>query len=190
MQPRLTMSVFGQKTPSQEMVQTGCKVITHADLRWKRCDIKTINLLPNVLARQAAADAGAREALLVKENGEVTEGSVANAMAVINGRIVTHPANHEILCGITRMTVLQLAREAGFTVEERPFTLKELLHQAEEAFLTGTTTNVLPIIAVDNQPIGNGRSGKIALALNAAYLEYIYQQTGHHVYPPQQIVAA
>lgn len=181
MKPRLTMSVFGQKTPSPELVASGCKAITQPDIRWKRCDIKTINLLPNLMARQAAADAGAREALLVKENGEISEASVSNAMAVIGGKIVTHPANNEILCGITRNTVLKLARGLGMTVEERPFTLQELLEKAEGAFLTGTTTNVLSIISVDGKTIGNGKPTDIALRLNEAYLDYIYQQTGYRL---------
>lgn len=181
MKPRLTMSVFGQKTPAPELVASGCKAITQPDIRWKRCDIKTINLLPNLLARQAAADAGAREALLVKENGEISEASVSNAMAVIGGKIVTHPANNEILCGITRNTVLKLARGLGMTVEERPFTLQELLEKAEGAFLTGTTTNVLSIISVDGKTIGNGKPTDIALRLNEAYLDYIYQQTGYRL---------
>lgn len=182
MKPYMTMSVFGQKTPSPELVASGCKAITQPDLRWKRCDIKTINLLPNVLARQAAAEAGAREALLVKENGEISEGSLANAFAVIGGKVVTHPANHEILNGITRMAVIGLAKKLGYVVEERPFTLKELLTQAEEAFLTGTTTNVLPISSLDGKPIGLGKPGSVALKLNEAYLDYIYQQTGYRVY--------
>jgi D-alanine transaminase len=178
-QPCLSMSIFGQKTPAPELVASGCKVITQPDIRWKRCDIKTINLLPNVLARQAAAEAGAREALLVKENGEISEGSVANAFAVIEGKIVTHPANNEILNGVTRMTVLGLARKLGYTVEERPFTLSELLTKAEGAFLTGTTTNVFSIVSVDGKTIGNGMPTDIALKLNEAYLDYIYQKTGY-----------
>lgn len=174
----LTMAVFGQKTPAPELVASGCKAITQPDLRWKRCDIKTINLLPNVLAKQAATDAGAREALLVKENGEISEASVSNAFAVIGGKIVTHPANNEILNGITRIAVIGLARKLGYAVEERPFTLKEL-ETAEGAFLTGTTTNVLSIVSLDGKPIGNGKPTEIALKLNDAYLDYIYQQTGY-----------
>jgi D-alanine transaminase len=179
MKPALTLSVFGQKTPAPELVASGCKVITQPDLRWKRCDIKTICLLPNILAKQAATDAGMREALLVKDNGEISEGSVSNAFAVIGGKIITHQPNNEILNGITRMTVLGLARKLGITIEERPFTLDELLHQAEEAFLTGTTTNVLPISFVDGRPIGAGVAGKIALRLNEAYLDFITEQTGY-----------
>lgn len=178
----LTMAVFGQKTPAPELVASGCKTITQPDLRWKRCDIKTINLLPNVMAKQAATDAGAREALLVKENGEISEGSVSNAMAVIGGKIVTHQPNNEILNGVTRMTVLELARKLGYAVEERPFTLDELLTKAEGAFLTGTTTNVLSIVSVDGKTIGNGKPTEIALRLNEAYLDYIYQQTGYRAH--------
>lgn len=181
-EPRLTMSIFGQKTPASELVASGCKAITQPDIRWKRCDIKTINLLPNVLARQAAAEAGAREALLVKENGEISEGSLANAFAVIDGKIVTHPANNEILNGITRVAVIGLARKLGYAVEERPFTLTELLTRAEGAFLTGTTTNVLSIVSLDGKTIGLGKPTEIALKLNEAYLDYIYQQTGYRAY--------
>ncbi len=182
LKPALTMSVFGQKTPAPELVASGCKAITQPDIRWKRCDIKTINLLPNVLARQEAAQAGAREALLVKENGEISEGSVANAFAIIEGKIVTHPATNEILCGITRMAVINLAKEMGLVVEERPFTLEELLQKAEGAFITGTTTNVLSVVSVDNMPVGGGRPHALALQLNEAYLDYIYRQTGYRAH--------
>lgn len=182
LKPCLTMSVFGQKTPSPELVASGCKAITQPDIRWKRCDIKTINLLPNLLAKQAATDASAREALLVKDNGEISEASVSNAFAVIGGKVVTHPANHEILNGITRVAVIGLARQLGMTVEERPFTLTELLNKADGAFLTGTTTNVLSIVSVDNMPIGNGKPTEIALELNEAYFEHIYRQTGYRAH--------
>ena len=177
-EPAITMSVFKQKTPSPEMVQKGCYAITQPDLRWKRCDIKTINLLPNLLAKQAAVEAGAREAVLLKENGEISEGAVANIMMVKQGRLITHQANNEILNGITRRVVLELAAMIGIAIEERPFTFKELIEEGDEIFLTSTTSNVLPISKIDDHIIGNGVAGPVALQLLNAYLDHIEQQTG------------
>lgn len=179
--PSITMSVFAQKTPSGELVANGCKVITQPDLRWKRCDIKTINLLPNLMAKEAALEAGAREALLVKENGEVSEGAVANVFMVKHNVLVTHPATNEILNGITRQVVLGLARELGIAIEERPFLLKEVIEEADELFLTSTTSNVLAINQVDDHQIGTAKAGPVALQLLQAYKDHIAKQTGYNL---------
>lgn len=177
--PGITLSAFGQKTPPREVMDQGVRVIAQPDIRWKRCDIKTINLLPNVLAKQAAVDAGVRETLLLKENGEITEASVANFFAVIGGVIRTHPATNEILNGITRQAVIGLAKEAGYKVEESAFTLHELEQEAEESFLTSTTSNVLPVVRVNDAVIGGGTPGPVSLRLLELYVEHVKRQTDY-----------
>lgn len=141
--------------------------ITAEDTRWARCCWKTLMLLPNTLARTAAARAGAGEALFVREEGgakRVTEGSATNAWAVIGGVLRTHPANQWILPGITRMTLLEEAKSAGIPVEERAFTPAELA-QASECFVSGTITGVAAVTAVDGKVIGDGKIGPVTQAL-------------------------
>jgi D-alanine transaminase len=145
----------------------GVAAITQPDLRWGRCDLKTVNLLPNVLAKQHAVEAGAAEALLVRE-GVLTEGSHSNVFALIGGMLRTHPASPRILGGITRRIVLRLAEEAGVPVEETPIRMTEL-GAAEEIFLTGTTTDVMPIRQIDGRPVGTGRPGSVTRMLQDAY---------------------
>ncbi|MGK0267113.1 MAG: D-alanine transaminase, partial [Maricaulis sp.] len=125
---------------AQRRADTGVGVITTPDLRWGRCDIKTVNLLPNVLAKQAALEAGAAEAWLVDDSGLVTEGSSTNAWIVTSdGRLVTRQADHAILHGITRATLMGVARDLGYVVEERPFSVDEAV-SAREAFMTSATS--------------------------------------------------
>jgi D-alanine transaminase len=151
--------------------ETGVAVITVPDNRWERVDIKTIALLPNVLARQAARDQGAREAWFVDRDGFVTEGSSSNAWIVTkDGAIVTRPATSGILKGITREVALQVAAKQGFAIEERPFKLAEAL-AAREAFLTSATQVVMPIVQIDGSRIGDGRPGAVARALRARFHE-------------------
>lgn len=133
-------------------MKDGITAVTLPDIRWLRCDIKSLNLLPNVLAKQEAIDLGCEEAILHR-NGIVTECSASNIMIVQNGTIYTHPANHYILHGITRAVILKLAQKEGIQVEQRPFTLEEL-HAADEAFICGTTVEITPIISIDNQAVG------------------------------------
>ena len=155
---------------SDARAQTGAVVITQPDIRWRRVDIKSISLLPNVLAKQAAATAGAAEAWL-ETDGKITEGSSSNAWIVDqSGAIITHPKGHEILGGITRETVLACARDLQIKVVERPFTMKDV-RAAKEAFMTSATTLVMPVVAVDGQTVGNGGPGPIALRLRDAYKE-------------------
>ncbi len=151
-----------------ELHEKGASVITVPDLRWGRCDIKTINLLPNVMARQKARLAGAFEALFVRE-GLVMEGAGANIFAVIEGQIVTPPKGPAILPGITRDLVIAQARETGDPLMEKGITLEELL-AAEEVFLTGTTTEILPVVKVDGKTIGDGRPGR---ATRRLYLQFL-----------------
>ncbi|MGK2739820.1 D-amino-acid transaminase [Tepidicaulis sp. LMO-SS28] len=150
------------------LVETGIQVISVPDQRWGRRDIKSVSLLPNVLAKQAARAAGCYEAWQV-EAGHVTEGASTNAWIVNKeGHLVTHPADHSILNGITRQVLIEAARQDGLHVDERPFTLEEA-HAASEAFSTSSSAILLPVIAIDGKPIGTGRPGPVARRLHALY---------------------
>jgi D-alanine transaminase len=176
--PSIVMAITGPKMPKPKEVNEGVQVITQPDLRWARRDIKSVSLLPNILAKQAATAASAREAWLVDEKGMVTEGAVSNN-AIVNakGEIITHPTTERILGGVTRNVVMELARNAGIKVIERPFSLKEA-KAAREAFLTSTTSNVLPISHIDGAAIGNCQPGEVTLKLLHLYYNHIYTQTG------------
>jgi D-alanine transaminase len=175
--PAFVMTVCAAKTPATQEARSGVRVISHADIRWGRRDIKSVSLLANILAKQEAAAARAREAWLV-DGGVVTEGSASNAYIVSGrGELVTHPANEKILAGITRDIVLQLARKAGIPVVETPFTPAQAL-DAAEAFMTSTSANVLPVVKLDDRLIGSGRPGALTLQLQALYAEHILEQTG------------
>jgi D-alanine transaminase len=149
--------------PPDDQRTKGVTAVTVPDIRWLRCDIKTIQLLPNVMAKQAAAERGAFEAILVRD-GVVTEGSHANVIGVIGGEIRTHPTNNLILPGITRAVVLELARGIGLPVREEAFLASEL-PRVDELFIAGTTADVMPIVRVDDQMIGGGVPGPIAQRL-------------------------
>lgn len=150
--------------------ENGIKVISLPEARWSRCDIKSTNLLPNVLARQAAREAGAFEAWFVDEDGYVTEGTSSNAWIVdADGQLRTHALSNEILHGVTRAALLQLARELQLSVSEAPFTLAEA-KAAREAFVSGASNPALPVTAIDGTPIGDGKPGPIAARLRAHYL--------------------
>jgi D-alanine transaminase len=147
----------------------GVAVKSEPDIRWERCDIKTVALLPNVLAKQAAREQGAREAWLVDGQGCVTEGASSNAWIVSgDGTLVTRPLGIDILPGITRAVVLEVAKALGLAFVERPFTLAEA-YGAREAFITSASQIVLPVTRIDGRPIGNGAPGPTALALRRAY---------------------
>jgi D-alanine transaminase len=150
-------------TPKRRLISAGVSAITHPDLRWQRCDIKSVNLLPNVLANQRATEQGAYEALLVR-NGLVTEGTHSNAFAVVDGVLRTHPKGAAILPGVTREVVLELARAAGIPLLEEPVTVGEL-ERAAEVFVTGTTTDVMPVISIDGKLVGRGSPGPVAREL-------------------------
>ena len=146
----------------------GVRVITLPDIRWSRCDIKSIALLANVLAKQAAVEAGAYEAWQVDAEGAVTEGASTNAWIVEGGaRVVTRPVGNAILSGVTRGVVLGLARAEGLDLDERAFTVAEA-KAAPEAFLTSTTSFVLPVVAIDGCAIGGGTPGPVTRRLQAA----------------------
>ena len=142
------------------------------DNRWGRVDIKTVGLLPNVLARQAALDRGARDAWFVDKDGKVTEAASANAWIVTaDGKLVTRHADHAILRGITRAVTFEVVKAQGLTVEERGFTLEEA-YGAREAFETSATQIVMPVVAIDGRTIGDGKPGPVAKALRREFHRY------------------
>jgi len=176
--PSFVMAVTGPKMPKEKEVSEGVAVITAPEQRWARRDIKSISLLPNILAKQAATAAGAREAWLVDGQGVISEGAVSNnGIITAKGEVITHPLNESILGGVTRNVVVELARKAGIKITERPFSLKEAL-VAKEAFLTSTTSNVLPVVRIDGKAVGDGKPGLVTRKLLALYHEHIYRQTG------------
>ncbi|MEM8813514.1 MAG: D-amino-acid transaminase [Pseudomonadota bacterium] len=160
------------QTKGDKTAAAGVSVITLPENRWDRVDIKSVSLLPNVLAKQAAIEAGAKEAWFVDSEGFVTEGSSTNAWIVtMDGKVVTRPAEHGILKGITRAVVLSTIEGEGLEFEERPFTVAEAL-AAKEAFITAASTIVMPVVGIDNQPIGNGHPGTIASNLRTKFHDY------------------
>jgi D-alanine transaminase len=147
----------------------GIAVVTAPDNRWARVDIKTIGLLPNVLARQSAKESGAREAWFVDENGLITEGTSSNAWIVTqDGKLITRPSSHRILTGITLTVLKALAAKEGVTLEERSFSVSEALG-AREAFITSATQNAMPVVKIDGQQIGDGKPGAIVQRLREAF---------------------
>lgn len=171
--PSLVVTVRRAAWPGAGERERGVAVITAPDLRWGRCDIKSISLLPNVLARQDAARQGCREAWLVDREGVITEGSSSNAYIVDNtGRLITHPLGEGILGGITRSVVLEIARAHGIEVAERPFTVREA-HDAREAALSSTSSWLLPVVTIDGEPVGGGRPGPLIRRLMALYAEHV-----------------
>ncbi|MBL8550431.1 MAG: D-amino-acid transaminase [Hyphomonadaceae bacterium] len=149
--------------------EKGVAVISAPDIRWGRCDIKTVNLLPNILAKEDAKQKGAFEVWLVNADGLVTEGSASNAWIVdASGRLRTAPKTMNILHGITRDALIRLAEERQIAVDERPFTLEEA-YAAREAFLSSASNAALPIVAIDGRTIGEGRPGPLARTLSDAY---------------------
>ena len=150
----------GPFKPLDELRARGVAAITVVDIRWGRCDLKTIQLLPNVLAKQRAAGADAFDAIQIRD-GVVTEGANTNVFAVLDGVAWTHPADRRILAGVTREIVLEVAREVGTSVREEPIAVGEL-SRASEVFLTGTTTDVMPVVRLDGRPVGAGRPGPVA----------------------------
>ncbi len=154
---------------NEALAAAGIAVVSVPDIRWGRVDIKTIGLLPNVLARQAAIERGARDAWFVDQAGTVTEGASSNAWIVtLAGTIVTRPADDAILRGITRTVVLEAIKTLGLAIEERAFTLEEA-YAAREAFVTAASQIVLPVVRIDGRPIGDGKPGPVATALRREF---------------------
>jgi D-alanine transaminase len=172
-QPSLVVTARNHDLERLEQVATeGIAVITVPDIRWRRVDIKSVALLPNVLAKQAAREQGAREAWLVDAEGRVTEGASSNAWIVSrDGTLITHPLGHDILSGITRSVVIDVIKAQGLAFEERRFTAEEA-YAAREAFVTSASQIVLPVVSIDGRPVGNGAPGLIAAALRRDYHRY------------------
>jgi D-alanine transaminase len=171
--PALVMTTRQVKPHSEQLLNEGLKVITVPDQRWDRCDIKSVSLLPNILGKQAAVEAGAYEAWQVDADGMVTEGTSTNAWIVTtDNRVVTRDATHSILNGITRITLLDLIRKEGYELEERAFSVDEA-RAAREAFITSSTSFVLPVTQLDGKPIGNGHPGILTGKLRQHYLDYM-----------------
>jgi D-alanine transaminase len=170
--PSLVATTKRQK-PTPAALAAGIAVITRPDIRWRRCDIKSVSLLPNILGKQAAAEAGAFEAWLVDDDGCVTEGSSTNAWIVTRaGRLITRNLSAAILSGITRLSVLQFVQSQGLVFEERRFSVTEA-KEAAEAFLTSTTSLVLPVTRIDGQAIGDGQPGPLTMKLREGYLRQL-----------------
>jgi D-alanine transaminase len=157
---------------NERIAADGLAIITVPDNRWGRVDIKSISLLPNVLAKQAARERGAKEAWFVDRDGHVTEGSSSNAWIVTKGgTVVTRPADNGILRGITRSVLLDVIKAQGLKLEERSFTVEEA-YGAREAFLTSASQIVMPVVRIDDRPVGNGAPGSVATALRAEFHRY------------------
>jgi len=169
--PTVVMTIREMHPLAAALSQAGVQAVTLEDQRWGRCDIKSINLLPNVLARQRAKEAGAFEAILLRE-GVVTEGSVSNVAVAKAGRLATAPEGPRILSGVTRALVLELAHKEGIPVEER-FVPVDELRQADEVFLCGTTIEVLPVVRVDQRTIGTGAPGPVTRRLSLRFRETV-----------------
>jgi D-alanine transaminase len=156
----------------EQLATDGVAVVTVPDMRWQRVDIKSVSLLPNVLAKQAAREQGGREAWLVDAQGRITEGASSNAWIVArDGKLVTHPLGRGILPGVTRSVVIDAIRAQGLAFEERPFTVEEA-YAAREAFITSASQIVLPVVRIDGRPVGNGAPGLITTALRRDYRSY------------------
>ena len=156
---------------AQRRAEGGIKVITVPENRWDRVDIKSVGLLPNVLAKQKAKEAGAQEAWFVDADGKVKEGGSSNAWIVTaDGVMVTRPADHGILRGITRTTLFDVARKLGLTIEERGFSVDEA-KAAREAFISSATTIAMPVVEIDGAPVANGHPGSVVLSLRKAYCD-------------------
>jgi D-alanine transaminase len=153
-------------TPVAAVRARAATAVIVPDVRWARCDLKTVNLLPNVLAKQRAVATGADEGIFVRD-GAITEGSHTNVFGVLDGEVRTYPASNYILPGVTREVVIELAADLGIALREVPLFAEEV-PRLEELFLTSTTTDVLPVVRLDGRPVGDGRPGPIARALYEA----------------------
>ncbi|MFP4125406.1 MAG: D-amino-acid transaminase [Alphaproteobacteria bacterium] len=185
-QPTLIVTAKPLKRPDPQSYAAGVDVVTAPDIRWLKCEVKSISLLANVLAKQAAKEQGAYEAWLVRDGDVVTEASASNAYIVdADGVLRTHPTSPRILGGVTRSVVLELARDEGVSVDERAFTTAEIA-QAREAFLTSTSSWVMPVVRVDGQAVGAGAPGPVTRRLQAAYHRHVFGNQA----PAPSLVAA
>lgn len=164
------------RRPPREEWEEGYAAITVPDQRWGRADLKTTQLLPNSLAQEQAKRAGVADAIFVRD-GLALEGAHNNLFAVVGETVVTHPASNQVLPGVVRDYVLELAREEGLSVEERPLPVDELQYVGE-LFFTGTTTEIRPTVEVDERPVGDGRVGPVTRRLYDAFLRGVARECG------------
>jgi len=170
---QVVMTARLAKPANPKTAAEGARVITVPDLRWARCDIKSIALLPNILGTQRPRQAGAYEAWQVDRDGNITEGTSTNAWIVTKvGEVVTRAATNAILNGVTRLGVIRVIEQAGLRFVERPFSVAEA-KQAREAFLTSTTSHVTPVVRIDDTVVGEGRPGPLARELGNFYRRYV-----------------
>lgn len=175
--PKLTMSIRPAGTANHKLWESGAKLITIPDERWLRCDIKSLNLLGNILGKQRAKEARCFEAVMVRD-GFVTEGTSSNFFAVKDGVLWTHPSNNLILKGITKTIVIEnIAPALDLTVVEKKFDT-DFIKTAQETFLTGTSTEIMPTVLIDGQTIGDGKPGPITMKIQAAYKAMIDKECG------------
>ena len=171
-EPALVMTTRNVDMLASSRFSEGANAITVPDIRWQRCDIKTISLIPNCMAKTVAVRADAYEALMVDADGNVTEGTSSNAWIISKeGRLVTRPPTHAILNGVTRLSILRIAAEEGIEVEERLFSIDEA-KAAREVFVSSATSFATPIVQIDDTVIGNGKPGSLSCRLLDAYLDY------------------
>lgn len=170
--PSLVMTARAKLLVDPKLMTSGIKVITIPDQRWARPDIKSVSLLPNALGKEQAKQAGAFEAWLVDRDGNVTEGTSSNAWIVTQaGEVVTRQADQRILNGVTRLGLLRVIAASGLRLSERPFSVADA-KQAAEALLTSSTNFVVPVVRIDDTPVGDGKPGPLARKLAASYADY------------------
>jgi len=165
-----TVMTLRKLSETHPYVHKGVAAVTLKDFRWGRCDIKTVQLLPNVLAKQKALNNGAYDAIFVSGKGVVREATSSNVFILSGGKAVTHPLTPNILPGVTRIIILNICREKKIPVEERFYQVEEL-YGADEVFLTGTVTEVTPVVTVDGRPVGEGSVGEHTIELFKALRE-------------------
>lgn len=171
--PTLVVTARNMSLSPASLRESGIAVVTVPDIRWGRCDIKSVALLPNVLAKQQAVERGAYEAWLVDEKGAITEGSSSNAWIVDgNGVLITRNLDRAVLPGITRKILIDVCENAGITVAERAFAVDEA-EEAQEAMLSNTTAFVLPVVSINGKPVGGGVPGKVFQALDTRYRKHV-----------------
>lgn len=159
-------------TPHDTLHEQGVDTITVPDVRWARCNLKTVNLLPNTLARQRAVEAGVNSAIMIRD-GLITESPNANIFGVKGGVLYTYPLSSYILDGITRQLVLSLAERLSIPLKEVPIE-EHALHTLDELFFSGTTTDIQPVVEIDGRPVGTGKPGPVTRAIQRAYKEELY----------------
>jgi D-alanine transaminase len=171
--PVVVVTARRNRPPNPKLAEQGIAVITIPDIRWQRCDIKSIALVANILGKQQARETGAYEAWMVDEQDRITEGTSTNAWIVTGDNlVVTRAADSAILNGVTRQALIEIIRREGYGFAERAFTVAEA-KAAREAFLTSTTAELLPVVAIDGAPVANGAPGSLSEKLRAAYLGHI-----------------